>query len=413
MFMKWRSSTKIKHDSLTGFTIFVVVLCLLNLVINLINHHFYLPDFRVYYMAAHNLMTGGPVYGTEFGSGSGLYKYSPLTLFLFVPYTFFNYTLASFIHFTLLCIAFWYVYIMINKIFDGSLFPGFNKKIGLLLSLSVLCVLIHLVRELYLGNINLILILLCLIALRLILQNRSFSSGIILGIVFLAKPFFFILILPLLYRKKFKTLVSASVTFIAGILVPFLILGHDRSLSLYSGWLRSMIRHKVEFPGVNTIDYFLTQYVYPGLPPQAVYFIILGAGTLLTVFILFNLQREKKRKGRKDITERNFIFEWFVILALIPNMVKTDTEHFLASAPLITFILFYIAKKKRVWLIPVMTLLIFFFGANSTDLFGKELSLRLSDLGLLGLSNLALLALSFFLFPDYLKEPGRTEPEKR
>ena len=92
-----------------------------------------------------------------------------------------------------------------------------------------------------------------------------------------------------------------------------------------------------------------------------------------------------------------------MLLALIPNLFRTNSEHFLSTAPLLAFIVFFIASRKKFWLIPVMVVLIFFYGANSTDLLGRDLSDRLFSMGLLGLSNLLLIALGCRVFLVFKK----------
>jgi hypothetical protein len=58
-------------------------------------------------------------------------------------------------------------------------------------------------------------------------------------------------------------------------------------------------------------------------------------------------------------------------------------------------------------LIPVLVILIFFFGANSDDLMGRALSHQLFIMGLMGISNVLLILMSFYLFLDYRKKRDR------
>ena len=64
-----------KKDVVSGFTIFLVLVCITNLVLNVVNGRFWLSDFKVYYMAAKALISGGTVYLQSFMEGSGYYKY--------------------------------------------------------------------------------------------------------------------------------------------------------------------------------------------------------------------------------------------------------------------------------------------------------------------------------------------------
>ena len=400
-----RNNEILKTDNpLSGFTVFVAVVCILNLVLNTINGRFWLSDFKVYYMAAKNLLSGGQVYLLSFSDGSGFYKYSPFTLFFFLPYCIFNYTVASIIHFFILSFSFWYTFLIIRKILTDFFAKGSAKHEGLLLSLSFFCILLHLVRELYLGNINIVLLLLCALALRDYLSGKPFWGSILFGIVLLTKPFFLILIIPLIFRKQWKALLWLSLILITGLLLPFLFPGPEKSFILYSAWIKTMLIHDQGFPGMNSLVYILQYYFSRELPYYVEYIIILIAGTAVSFFILMNLRKEHKSLKMKEYANRNFIFEWFIILALIPNLVKTDSEHFLNSAPILIFIIYYIGTTRKYWLIPVMIILIFCYGGNSTDLLGKTLSMNLFSMGLLGISNIFIIFLSFFLYLDFRKK---------
>jgi type IV secretory pathway TrbL component len=117
-----------------------------------------------------------------------------------------------------------------------------------------------------------------------------------------------------------------------------------------------------------------------------------------------NRRSEKNASESEEPANRNFIYEWFLIIALIPNLVKTDSEHFLSTLPILIFIIYYIAFGRKFWLIPVMVILIFFYGGNSYDLLGRDLSRKLFSMGLLGLSNILIIILSLFLYLDFRKK---------
>jgi hypothetical protein len=122
-----------KNDIFNGFTIFVAIACLLTLTLNMINGRFLLGDFKVYYSAAANLVSGGPVYMVSFYSGSGFYKYSPSTLLFFLPYLLFNFKTAAVIHFFILGTAYWYTFIVIRKMLrDYFLIRNIKHEIWLL-----------------------------------------------------------------------------------------------------------------------------------------------------------------------------------------------------------------------------------------------------------------------------------------
>jgi hypothetical protein len=390
-----------KPGHLWGFTIFIFLLCLANLLINSINHKFYVSDFKVYYDAAKNLVSGGKVYFIAFGEDSGFYKYSPLNLLFFLPYTLFPFRAAATLHFCLLSFSFWYTYVLVRRLLHERFYFRTLQHEAWLLSFAAICTTIFFVKELYLGNINIILIMLTLMVLKFHLEGKEIRAGIILALVLLTKPFFLLLLLPLMMRKKIRTLFWVVITGLAGVIIPFVVLGFRSGYQLTSDWINTMLLHNSAFPSMNSLDYIIRYYLWSGFSGRIELMVILVATVGIIWFIFRNILLEKGQEVTNSSS--NLAFEWFFILALIPDIVKTDTEHFLATAPVITFIIYAIAARRRYWLIPLLVILIFFYGANSQDVLGKELSYRLFSMGLIGLSNLLIVLMAFLLFLDFRK----------
>ena len=382
-------------------TVFVFIMIF---TIENINDRFWLADFNVYYHAAKAMYTGETVYFNHFNNGQGYYKYSPVVLFFFLPYSIFSYKIAAIIHFIILSLVIGYTFIIIRRIFTRYLLAGETKNEDILLSFSFFCVLIHVVKELHLGNINCVLLLLCCLCLWNFQMRRSFSGGILLAIIILTKPFYIILVLPLLLRRNWRSLVAMVLTLLTGVILPTLILGPTRSWSLHLDWLKTMFHHYENYPGVNTVFYLLQKFLFPGLPGFVEFLLLLLVLVAFAWLILKNIQVEGKSGDPSRTASANIILEWFMLIAIIPNLVNTDSEHFLATLPLITYIIYYIHRKRVYWLIPVMVILIFFYGANSMDLLGKELSNKLFKMGMIGLSNLGLLLITLILFLEQRKK---------
>lgn len=391
-----------KRDILNGFTIFVATACLLTFILNTINGRFQLGDFKVYYSAAESLVNGGPVYQVSFYTGSGYYKYSPATLFFFIPYLCFSFKTASVIHFFLLGAAYWYTFKIIRKLMADQLRVKALKHEALLLTISFCCILIHFARELYLGNINILLLMLCCLAIREFLCGRNLQGGLLLGIAILAKPYLVILLLPLVFRSKWKAMawLGGAVTF--GLLLPLIFPGPAKFIGLYGEWIKSILSHGEGYPGMTSLDYAI-RHLLPSWPDWGIIVILALSLIGITALILNNLQREKRPEVFTGLADMNFAFEWFLLIALLPNLIKTDWVLLLFSAPLITFIVFHIASRRQYWWIPLLIVLLFFYGANSDDLLGRELSHKIMVSGLMGLSNFLLAGLSLFIFLDHRK----------
>lgn len=395
----------IRQKHLTGFTIFIVIFCLLNPIFDIINHKFTTDDFYVYFNAAKDLITGGSIYGTSYGLDLAFYKYSPLMLLVFVPSTLLPFKLAAGIHLVLLGFSFWYSFLLVKEIFSRHFFPGI-KKHAWLLTLGAMSVMIFMVKELHLGNINIFLLMLILISMLWLAEGKIREGSVLLGLVILVKPFFGILVLPLLFRKRFREATIIGMTFLAGVVLPMLILGFRRGFSLHADWLRAILDHSAGYSSKNSIYHILSYNFFPGLPDFAANVILLAGILLACLFIFINIRHENRNRDDVHSQPHNLLFESFILIAMIPAITSTDTNVFLTSIPVITFIIYYISFTKKMWLIPVMVVLAVIFGGNSQDLLGAELSKRLFYMGWIGISNLLMIILALILYIDIRKKPA-------
>jgi hypothetical protein len=392
-----------KHAFPVWFTLFVGFIVLLTFSLNMINGRFWLADFRIYYSAAQQFMCGGQVYLVSFNDFSGFYKYSPALLYLFLPYGLLSYKAASIIHFFLLGSAFLFTFLAISDLLKKYVISPPEKLEQLLLILSFTCILIHFTREMYMGNINIILLLMICFAYRGFLAGRMGTCGVLLGMVILAKPYFIILLLPLLLRKQWKLLAGILGIVSAGLLLPFIFPGPGRAIGLYTDWYRSILKHNMEFPSMNSLEYLIRHYCFPSIPAAAGYLIPLAACFLASWFIISNIKREKKAGNENEAVAENLIFEWFIMLAMLPVVFKTDWVQFLYLAPVITYIIFYTGTYKKFYLVPVLVLLFFFFSANSDDLLGRPLSRKLLEMGVMGISSMFIILTALIIYRSVRK----------
>jgi len=379
-----------------GFILFATLLFLAAFMIENINGRFQLYDFLVYYSAADALLQGEQVYGIPFGLGSGFYKYAPFVLFLFTPYCALSFQAASVIHFALLSFCFMASSLLLKNLFQTYFFPQTVKWESVLLSLSLVCVLVHVARELHLGNVNIVLILLVTFGLKYLLQSRDSFAGVLIGLAILIKPYFLLLLLPLLFHGRIRALLSVAATGLVALLIPTLFLGLSKSMDLHREWLAAMSGHSSYLSSSHTILSLIRTYLAPGAPAALVYAII--AGVALGYGILF-LVGQRSGQWKRQQGEGTFLVMGYLgMLAIIPNLVITDTEHFLYLLPLVVWMVSYFFAVRDYGLLAVFILLILAYGANSSDLLGRELSAWISDWGLLGISNLLLIVLAFYIF---------------
>lgn len=393
------------RDSLPfKFILFSLLICTAIFVVENINGKFFLNDLKVYYLAAEALISKQQVYGVPFGLSSGYYKYSPFTLLLFTPYTLFSFEVARVIHFIVLFLVIVSSIILVKHIITNYLFKEIegNKELGL--SLIFVCVLFHLVRELHMGNINIILVLLINLALLSILKSKYIYGGVLLALIIMTKPYFLILLLPLIAHKKIKTILVLLSSIIIFVALPSLFLGIEKNIALHQSWIDSMLQHNASLTSNQTIQSLIKYYVYSDLPARFQYYIIAFVGFLYSAFFLLYKRFERRNKIEQASKNRRLTIEFFILMAIVPNLVITDTEHFLLSLPIIAAILSYLFIKRNYKLLISFIIIVFFYAGNSPDLLGRGLSDLFHQMGLLGLSNIILIIMMMYLTNQSRKE---------
>jgi hypothetical protein len=206
-----------------------------------INGRFWLNDFKVYYLAMQNFLNGEPIYGIPFGLDSGFYKYSPFALLPFSVFYFVPFNIAASIYYFLIAIA---IIILINKVYQlfVRIFNIKEEKKNLILYLTTIVLINHFYRELHLGNVNVLLLLLYVISMEFITKDRQWIAGLLMGIGILFKLHFIILLPVLLIFKKFKASASLVITFLLGLFIPSFFLGFEQNFSILADWFETLAK---------------------------------------------------------------------------------------------------------------------------------------------------------------------------
>ncbi len=370
---------------LKDYIIFIsvsVVLFALMVVIETKNGKFSTEDFKVFYMAAKAMLNGEQIYGVSFGLSTGFYKYSPFMLFIFSGYSLFSFKIAAIIHFILSSVAAIFSIIILEQFVNKYLFTNIKRRVftSFLILLSVL---LHVVRDLHMGNTNTIIIFLFILMIKLIIEYKEILAGILFALIILLKPYFIVLILILFLFKKRTTLISMILTGTTLTLFTAVILGFSNSYNLHLDWFKAMLRHSDYLYSPYTIIYLLDYYLGVTIP-QNFAFVLLGIIVMLISFVFWS---SAKKYGNEE-ENKSLILGFFIIIALIPSVLITDVEHFVFSLPIITILILYLKNKKNYLWITAFVLVVFLFGGNSQDLVGKELTLKIKFWGWVGIANI-------------------------
>lgn len=367
-----------------GVSIFLFALMV---VLETKNGKFSTEDFKVFYMAAQAMINGEQIYNIPFGLDTGLYKYSPVLLFFFSAYTLFSFKIAAIIHFTFSALSAIFSIIILEEFVNKYLFTN-NKRRVITSFLILFSVLLHIVRDLHMGNTNIIIVFLLVMSIKLILESKQILAGVLIGLVILAKPYFIILVLALLLYKKYKAFWSVAVTGLGLTLLTGVVLGFTNSFNIHLQWFNSMLQHSVILYSPHTIFYLLEYYVGIVIPQSFTFpFFLLVTLSILGYFwyISKNYIDEQKNKA--------FILSFFILIAIIPSILITDVEHFIFSLPIITILILYLKNKANYLWIALFVLAVFMFAGNSQDLVGKDLTMKIKFWGWVGIANLSFITL--------------------
>lgn len=386
------------------FSIILLVVAGLLVALEVINGRFWLNDFRVYYDAANALLQGDALYGVAHGLDSGYFKYAPFMAMLYVPLALLPYSIAAGIHYALIVCAFIGSVVLADRLVRTHVFAG--KPAGNVpLFLTLLVVVVHLHRELHLGNINVLLVWLLLIGLDRLLSGRVGAAGMLIGLAMLAKPHFVVLLPLLLMRGHTGAVWNALATALAGLLLPILFIGHSASMAFNHEWLGEMAKHNASLIYTGGEAYNSVDTVYSFLHRAVLKYFVMTPNTLEALAIIsciavaigalvaWNLKRERTLGGSPGHT----VFEYFLLLALVPSITLTDTNHFLFSMPLVMLLMHHLVPRADPkWLIVVALPFLLAYGGNWADALG-DLSDRIVHYGVLGIANLGLILAGTFL----------------
>lgn len=380
------------------------LICVAYFILLKINHRDGMSDFRVYYDAANALIHGDVVYGKSFGLSSGFYKYSPFAALPFIPLAVLPFSIACGIYYVLVMAAFVLFTLLLVYHLEKEL--GLKSKhLGWALALVTVFLLDHFERELLLGNVNIFLLIGAFAAYWSMQKGRVYLGGMIFGSILLFKPHFIVLLPYFVVIKQFRLLLSALVTIGIGLLLPMVIVGWNGNFNLIHQWLTAMADHNVQLEhSPNTVYGIFNHFVATPLGLEAGRMSILVLLGIVMVLFLALLRRNRNQAEKPFYT----YFEYFLLIALIPNLAHTDTEHFMWTMPLIALAIILLQEKEiaQRWIyISLLALAWVPYCLNSPDIVGKPLALLFDEGGLLGMGNLVIIGVAVVLFLKFSKKP--------
>ncbi len=369
----------------------ILIFSILFLILEVYNGRFWQSDFTVYYKSASRIISGENLFGIV-EDGHYVFKYSPFSAVIFIPFTIFPLFIAKYIY--------WFFY-------TGIIITGFylsvklatqseylsKSKINSTILLGSLILVVHFQRELHLGQVNQLLLVMYLLITAAILNNKPQYSGAILAASILIKPFGLIFIPYFIVKRRFKDLLWLVLFLLLFFFIPLLFYSVDEFKLQNILWLNELAvelgnKQSLLLPANHTIFSVIarsTPLSYIATTPIFVKIYQLIILMLLGISILFFI---KKDKG----IENNTVAEMALLISLIPLLSFTSQNAF-GFVGLVVFILLVNYPKFSIFDKILCIVGFIFLGGNYYDIWGSYLSGLFNDISLVSYGTIILLGL--------------------
>ncbi len=332
-----------------GFLL-LALLCVIFLFLEIINDRFWLNDFTVYHTAAGRILHGENLYRVA-ADGHYIFKYSPTSALYFIPWSFLPLAVAKPLYWLFLSALIVYGFHLSIRLVKPSLLTmGDPRQLGRLIILSALVLSVHFLRELHLGQVNYLLLVLYLMAIAAYHQGRSTVFAILIAITLFIKPFGLIFVPYLVWRRKFTALGWLLAATLVLAVLPFAFYGSvSATWAQYQGWwneLQIELAHKQGLlePANHTIFSMVARYtplcyVVGSEVGARILQVLLSVGIGISFLWFMGMYRggttmEQKRYGT--------ILDLSLLVAYIPLFAFTSANAFIfLQIPLILVLLHF------------------------------------------------------------------------
>ncbi|HJZ77740.1 MAG TPA: glycosyltransferase family 87 protein [Vicinamibacterales bacterium] len=263
-------------------------------------------DFAVNYRAGQRLMAGETLYQTA--DGHYMFKYLPASALIYLPLGRMPVESAKATWFAISLLALAWSFALVH-----ALVPLPHRQY--LLGLSALVLAKYFLHELSLGQINILITLLMLLATRALSQNAATghdaAAGVLAGIATAMKPYAAVFFLYLLIKRNWVAVAAGLGTLATALLLPSLFYGVNGNLRVLREWAVTLSQSTpallTNSDNVSVLAFFAK---WLGPSTRA---LVAGAAVLaaLALLMLAVIQRGSNRRA-------DAVLECALLLTLIP-----------------------------------------------------------------------------------------------
>jgi hypothetical protein len=341
-----------------------------------------MSDFGVPYRNAGRILQGETLYRAT--DGHLQYKYAPVSALYFAPLVLLPLETAKLVWFVLeigflagICVFGWRI---LPKKMKG---PGFVIGLGLLATLKFLG------RELQLGQVNLLIILLLVLMISALVAGKDAAAGSLWAVSLFIKPYAFIFLPYFAIKKRWRSLVSGAVVLLAGLAFPALFYGVRGNLVVHREWVSSLAKST---PGLLAVGDNASLFAFllktlPGTSDSVLKLAWVAAGCAIAALFLRMIFA-----SRKAVVPGSEGLEAVFLLVLIPLFSPLGWYYnYLYALPAVFFLLnaWPLLSKPWKWTLGVDLVLI---GGTLREVLGKTLFRFYTDQSLIAINFLVLLA---------------------
>jgi len=311
-------------------------------------------DFTSYLLSADALLKGNNPYETGIPFH---YIYPLFPAFLLIPFSLIPSWIAGTVWFLLNVTFFTYIYLLIAKCcIDKQL--SFSYKLGLPLLLILILLLNIMQNNLLNGQINIIVLLLCLIFFHYWNKGETIISALFLAAAISIKLVPLIFLILVIQRRNYYLLIYTVVfSLLFTIVIPSLFLGEEL-VGIYGNYFNTLLLKgaSLEIP-VDSIFFTLSgflSYIIPSLK-NVIWLKVISALLVIIALLAFSLKMEDKFYSKNSIV---VISLYFLGILLVSPM--SETHHLIFILPALTIVTFNILNLKSFNRLTRINIIIFF-----------------------------------------------------
>lgn len=200
-------------------------------------------DFGVCYTAGQRIAAGEELYRAS--DGHLQYKYAPVAADFYRLFAFFPWEIAK---------VLWYILSLAALAAIGwltyGLIPEPKKKAGFVLGMTFLIMLKYLGRELELGQVNILIILLLTAMSCLFTSKKDYWAGVVWGVSLIFKPYALVFLPYFALKKRAKVLIGGLAAVAVGLILPAIDYGFRGNWEVLKAWKSSLSQST---PGLLTV----------------------------------------------------------------------------------------------------------------------------------------------------------------